>query len=135
MIEEYSLPYKPNMLVFSTTSALNLKPPPIITFLLLFLNAGTPGLNSPISAQHLALIARHYLNDWEALCPHLGLSCNQETAIARSHPQDYARQRHKCLQEWRRTKGVGATYQALISAAEEAKQQFLADNVRDLINS
>ena len=105
------------------------------TLLLLLLNAGRLGSDSPITDDHLALIARDYLNNWEALRPHLGLSYNQQTAISKSYPRDYARQRHECLEEWRRKKGDGATYQTLISAAEEATEQLLADQVKRLIAS
>ena len=126
----------PNKLVI-TISALNLKYITTSNYytLLHILNTGRPGPNSLISDQHLALIAKDYLNDWKDLRPYLELSYNQQTAIAKSDPGDYARQRHECLEEWRKTKGTGATYHALILAAEKAKQQLLADRVRNLIDS
>ena len=135
VMEEYSLPNNYQTCLYSLplqhsteNSHLN-----FTAFPLLLLNAGRPGLNSPISDDHLALIARDYLNNWEALRFHLGLSYAQQTAISKSYPQDYVQQKHECLQEWRRMKGDGATYQTLISAAEEATQQLLADQVKRLI--
>ena len=85
-----------------------------------------------ISDRDLAVIARNHLTDWESLAPFLGLSIVQKEEIAKSYPGDYGMQKEKCLQVWKEMKGEEVTYQALISAAEEAKNQLLADNVKDL---
>ena len=92
----------------------------------------TGGLNIMISDRDLAVIARDHLTDWGSLAPFLGLTRPQEQQIARSYPGDYARQGQKCLQVWKEMKGAEATYQALISAAVEARDQLLADAVEDL---
>ena len=91
-----------------------------------------PKLDDVISRKTLAVIARDHLNDWMKLGPFLDLSCQQETAIAHSSP-DYGLQKRKCLEVWKEVKGDGATYRALISAAEEAEDQQLADNIRNML--
>ena len=85
-----------------------------------------------ISDRHLAVIARDHLTDWERLGLLLGLTRVQEEQIAMSYPGDYSMQGCECLQVWKKMKGAEATYQALISVAKEAKNQQLADAVRDL---
>ena len=85
-----------------------------------------------ISDRDLAVITRDHLSDWGSLVPFLGLTRAQEQQIARSHPGDYCRQKRECLLLWKEIKGSKATYQALISAAEEAENRLLADAVRDL---
>ena len=85
-----------------------------------------------ISYRHLAIIARDHLTDWGSLAVFLGLTRARQQQIARSYSGDYGRQKRECLQVWRRMKGAEATYQALISAAVEARDQLLADAVKDL---
>ena len=85
-----------------------------------------------ISDRDLVVIARDHLNDWGSLAPFLGLIRARRQQIARSYPGDYSRQGQECLQVWREMKGAEATYQAFISAAEEAENRQLADAVRDL---
>ena len=92
----------------------------------------TGGLNRMISDRDLAVIARKRLTDWEGLAPFLELTRAQEQQITRSYPGDYSEQKRECLQIWKEMKGTEATYQALISAAVEARDQLLADAVRDL---
>ena len=92
----------------------------------------TGGLNRMISDRDLAVIARDHLSYWGSLAPFLGLTETRQQQIARSYPGDYARQGRECLQVWREMKGSEATYQALISAAVEARDQQLADAVKDL---
>ena len=92
----------------------------------------TGGLDRVISDRHLVVIARDHLTDWENLAVFLGLTTARQHQIARSYQGDYSRQKRECLQIWREMKGAKATYQALISAAEEAKDQLLADAVKDL---
>ena len=91
-----------------------------------------PKLDDVISRKTLAVIARDHLNDWKTLGPFLDLSRQQETAIAHSSP-DYGLQKRECLEVWQEVKGDGATCRALISAAEEAEDQQLADNIRKLL--
>ena len=85
-----------------------------------------------INDRDLAVIARDHLTDWGSLAPFLELTRAQEQQIARSYPGDYARQKRECLQIWKEIKGAEATYQAFIAAAVEARDQLLADAVRDL---
>ena len=89
------------------------------------------GLNRIIIDRDLAVIARDHLTDWESLAPFLGLSRAQEQQVARSYPGDYGKQGQECLQIWRKIKGAEATYQVLITAAVEAKDQQLADAVKN----
>ena len=89
-------------------------------------------MDGVISRKTLAVIARDHLNDWKKLGPFLDLSRQQETAIAHSSP-DYGLQKRECLEVWKEVKGDGATYEALISAAEEAEDQQLADNIRNIL--
>ena len=50
------------------------------------------------------------------------------------YPRDYGKQKRECLEVWKEERGGReATYRALISAAEEAKDQLLADKIRDMI--
>ena len=92
----------------------------------------TGELKGMITDKHLTVIARCHLTDWESLVPFLGLTRARQQQIARSYPGDYSRQKQECLQVWREMKGAEATYQALITAAEEAENQLLADAVKDL---
>ena len=91
----------------------------------------TGGLNRMVSDRDLAVIARDHLTDWGSLVPFLGLTRAQEQQIAKSYPGDYGRQGQECLQIWRKMKGAEATYQALITAAVEAKDQLLADAMKN----
>ena len=89
-------------------------------------------MDDVISRKTLAVIARDHLNDWKKLGPFLDLSRQQETAIAHSSP-DYGLQKQECLEVWKEVKGDGATFRAIISAAEEAEDQQLADNIRNML--
>ena len=89
--------------------------------------------NDEISDRDMAVIARDHLVDWENLHSFLGLSRVQKREIANSYPTDYRKQKQKCLEIWREVNGAEATYAALISAAEEAKDKDLADSVRSLL--
>ena len=88
------------------------------------------GLDEIIGDTDLAKIARDYMTDWDSLTPYLGLNRPQREEIRRSYPGDYGKQKRECLEVWKEVKGNEATYRALIKAAEEAKAQNLADNVR-----
>ena len=85
-----------------------------------------------ISDEDVATIARKYLTDWELLRPYLRLTRQQEVEIRKTF-QHYGRQKNECLQVWKETKGNRATYRALITAAEEAEEQQLADHVKAML--
>ena len=94
--------------------------------------SGGPKLDDVISRKSLTVIARDHLNNWKTLGPFLDLTRQQETAIAYSSP-DFGLQKRECLEVWKEKRGKEATYRALISAAEEAGDQLLADNIRDML--
>ena len=89
-------------------------------------------LEEVISDEDVATIARKHLTDWESLSPYLGLSRQQKVEI-RSTFQDCRKQKQECLEVWKELKGKGATYGALIAAAEKADNQQLSDRVRDML--
>ena len=93
----------------------------------------TGRLEEVIGVEDVATIARDHLTNWESLRPYLGLSRQQEIEIRKSYPGDYGKQKQECLEVWKETKGNGATYGALITAAEKARDQQLADTVRRLL--
>ena len=93
------------------------------------------GLGEEVSDRDLATIARDHLSNWESLRPYLGLNHALKEEIRRSCPGDYGRQKQECLEVWKEMKGNEATYQALITAAEEAKEQTLADGVRAMLTN
>ena len=88
-----------------------------------------------VSDKDIATIARDLLTDWESLQPYLGLSRAQKVDIRKSYPGEYGKQKHECLEVWKETKGNEATYGAFITAAEEAKDQQLADRVRAMLTT
>ena len=92
----------------------------------------TGRLEEVVSDKDVATIAREHLTDWESLRPYLGLSHPQEAEIHQTH-RDYGKQKQECLQEWKELKGNEATYGAFITAAEEARNQRLADGVRAML--
>ena len=82
-----------------------------------------------ISRRDLAIIARDHLRSWRELGPYLGLSRQQEVEILESHSGNYGLQKREYLEMWKEMKGDGATYRALITAANEAENRELADNI------
>ena len=72
------------------------------------------------------------MTDWETLRPFLELGRSKAKDVLKSHPNDYGKQKLECLEEWKEMKGHAATYQALITAAEDARLQNLADNVGEM---
>ena len=94
---------------------------------------GGVGLDTPIPYQDLVVIARDHLTSWEPLSPWLGLSQAQEEEIRRWR-EDYRTQKLECLKRWSEMNGGRATYGALISAAEKAENQQLADCVRRMVS-
>ena len=99
-----------------------------------FLLKGTTKQKEEVSDKDVAVIARDHLTSWEPLRPFLDLTRPQEETIRRTYP-DYGKQKEECLQLWRQTKGKKATYGALITAAEQARDQNLADSVRSMIGA
>ena len=91
-------------------------------------------MDGVISETDIAVIASVYLDSWEPLRPHLGLSREKETAIRNSFPISYEQQKRECLHEWEQLRGNGATYGALITAAQSANNQLLADKVKALVD-
>ena len=85
-----------------------------------------------ISDEDVATIARDHLTNWELLKPYLGLSRQQEAEIRNTY-HNYGMQKQECLEVWREMRGNKATYNALITAAEKAKNQQLADKVKAMI--
>ncbi|CAI8017459.1 hypothetical protein GBAR_LOCUS10589 [Geodia barretti] len=58
-------------------------------------------------------------------------STELEDKIARSYPGDYGLQKQECLEVWKEERGERHV-PSLISAAEEARDKELADNIRDM---
>ena len=95
----------------------------------------TGRLEEVISDVDIANIARDILINWELLRPYLGLSRAQKEAIRKSYPGQYEEQKCESLEIWKEMQGDGATYGAFITAAEEAKDQQLADGVRAMLQT
>ena len=93
----------------------------------------TRTMDAVVSDSDVSLIARECLADWEALSSDLGLNHAQETAIRNSFHDRYELQRRECLHKWKEMKGDEATYGALITAAESARNKLLADAVKALV--
>ena len=89
-------------------------------------------LDTPITDQDIAIIARDHLVKWEELAPHLELTVQQENEIRLTF-WEYADQKCEALCTWKRNKGNGATYSSFITAAETISNMQLADSVRDLL--
>ena len=93
---------------------------------------GGVNLTMIIPRERLATIAREYLTTWEELTPSLGLTEQDEVNIRATY-KDYANQKREALYTWKHNKGDGATYGALIAAAEGISNMNLADGVRNLM--
>ena len=89
-------------------------------------------LEQVISEEDILTIAQR-INDWEALAICLDFSAAQKNQIRDSFPADVQKQGRECLQKWKVQKGRAATYQALITAAEKANDQQLADSIRAML--
>ena len=92
----------------------------------------TGRLEEVISDEDAATIARDLLVEWESLRPYLGLNHQQQVNICKTY-SDYKQQKHECLEVWKVIKGNEATYSALITAAEMANDQQLADRVKAML--
>ena len=93
----------------------------------------TERLEEVISDKDMATIARKYLTNWQLLRSYLGLTRQQEVEIRSTYNNDYGMQKNECLQVWKEMRGIEATYGALITAAEEAEEQQLADHVKTML--
>ena len=89
-------------------------------------------LDSPVSDQHLAQIARD-LKKWEEVAPFLGLSQAQEEEVRRTHQIDYGDQKREALRKWKQMKGDSATYCQLIIVLGCVQNIELADKVATLL--
>ena len=85
-----------------------------------------------IKDKDVITIAREHIGDWEALATNLGFTNPQQTAIKKSHPGDVEKQARSLLQKWKTAKGNDATYEALITAADDAGDMALADHIRSM---
>ena len=92
-------------------------------------------MDDVISRKALAVTARDHVRNWRELGPFLELTRQQETEIMESNSTNYGLQKRECLEVWKEMKGDGATYQALITAAEEAEERELADNIKKMTQS
>lgn len=88
-------------------------------------------LDSEVADKDIAVIAQDYLEKWEKLCPFLELT-NAEEAIKQTD-RDYDEQKKAFLQRWKRQRGRGATYRALIEAARETRNEKLANDIEDML--
>ena len=89
-------------------------------------------LDTPVTDQDIAIIARDHLVKWEELAPHLELTVQQEQSI-RQTSREYEDQKRDVLRMWKRNEGNAATYHTLITAAETISNMQLADDVRALL--
>ena len=89
-------------------------------------------LDTPITDQDIAIIARDYLVSWEEISPHLELTVQQEHSIQKTY-RIYEDQKREVLRTWKRSKGNGATYDSFITAAETISNKLLAGSVRALL--
>ena len=87
-----------------------------------------------VTDKDVAIITGEYLIDWESLVPHLGLIRTDQVDIRRTYT-NHGMQKTECLQKWKQRMGDEATYGALITAATEARDQQLADRVKNMIRS
>ena len=94
----------------------------------------TRRLEEVIGVEDVATIARDHLTTWELLRPYLGLSRQQEEVIRNTY-HHYGKQKQECLEVWKEVKGNEATYGALITAAEKARDQQLADRVKAMLGT
>ena len=69
--------------------------------------------------------------EYYILSTYLGLSQEQRNAFGML---GWAEKKHECLKVWKEMKGNEATYGALITAAEKAKDQKLADAVKAIFD-
>ena len=89
-------------------------------------------LDEQVSDGDVERIAREYLTDWKSLRPHLRLSRPQEVEIHESST-NYGAQKRNFLYVWKEQEGSGATYRALITAAEKINNKQLAEKLQALV--
>ena len=86
-------------------------------------------LDNVVTEKDIAIIAQEHLTKWEEISPFLELKDVTDDQIRRT-PGGYAEQKKALLREWKRLHSNGATFRALIRAAEEAQNMLLADKLR-----
>ena len=79
-------------------------------------------------------IATELLIKWEGLSSSLDLTQQEEETIRQNY-RGYADQKREVLYTWKHNKGNGATFGALIDAAEGVSNRQLADAIRDLMKT
>lgn len=72
-----------------------------------------------------------YINTWELISPHLGITSSEEVALKRDHP-DYNQQKRELLFLWRKRKGSRATLRALATACKEAGEESLCERIYEM---
>lgn len=68
---------------------------------------------------------------WEFLSPYLGITKAEEHELKMDYC-DYCQQKQELLFMWRRKKGNEATWRVLAKACEEAKENSLAEKIREM---
>ena len=91
-------------------------------------------LDIPVSYADIAIVAADFLENWEELSPHLGLTRQQEAEI-RNTFKDYGTQKREALSKWKKIKGNAATYGGFIAAAAATSNIELVDNVKAMLRA
>ena len=94
-------------------------------------------LDSPITDIHIANMA-FMLTTWEELAPYLGLTPAEEEAIQVDYRGRYGLQKRQALRKWKAKVGrgpKGATYRQLIVALCHARDQEMAEKVKELLTA
>ena len=94
-------------------------------------------LDSPVTDIHIADLA-FMLTTWEELAPYLGLTEAEEEAIQVDYRGRYGLQKRQALRKWKAKLGrgpKGATYRQLIVALCHARDQEMAEKVKELLTA
>ena len=91
----------------------------------------TYSMDTKMSEDVLCAIAKLIVT-WESLRPYLGLSLAEEEII-KNNNRKYEEQKKALLYRWCDNMGEGATPRHFISAALEAENKELADEVKRLV--
>ena len=91
-------------------------------------------LDAPVSDVDIATIAAEYLVSWEELSPYLGLTKQHEADIRKDF-KEHSEQKRQALLKWKKIKGNGATYRALITAARATSNMELVDNINAMLQT
>ena len=82
----------------------------------------------PVSDVHLEEISRSHCRDWKRLPPYLGMATIMADDIDHM-PVAESEKRHQFFKTWKREKGSGATYRALIRALLIIKARQDAESI------